>query len=55
MILPFLVCIGVSIGFLVMGIKIRKSDKPAGYYTLIKKPEVDSVKNTIMQYPFCGI
>ena len=44
MILPFLVCIGVSIGFLVMGIKIRKSDKPAGYYTLIKKPEVDSVK-----------
>lgn len=44
MILPFLVCIGVSIGFLVMGINIRKSDKPAGYYTLIKKPEVDSVK-----------
>ena len=44
MILAFLVCVGVAIGFLVMGIKIRKSDKPAGYYTFLKKPEVDNIK-----------
>ena len=44
MILAFLICVGVAIGFLVMGIKIRKSDKPACYYTFLKKPEVDSIK-----------
>lgn len=44
MILAFLVCVAVAIGYLVMGIAIRKSDKPAGYYTFIKKPEVDDVK-----------
>ncbi len=44
MILAFLVCVAVAIGYLVMGIAIRKSDKPAGYYTFVKKPEVDDVK-----------
>lgn len=44
MIPAFLVCVAVAIGYLVMGIAIRKSDKPAGYYTFVKKPEVDDVK-----------